>query len=448
MAQAVAAVVEAAVDALSVARASVWMLSDARDAIYCRDLFDAGARRHVSGAVLHAAQFPEYFAALETDKLIVADDARLDPRTCGFENGYLDVNGIGAILDAPVRVGGRCVGVLCHEHVGGARTWSVDDQAAASYLASLLSLALEIERRREGERLLAESLSLLQVTMEAIGEGILAVNRNGSVVAWNRRFVEMWAIDEALLSTAGDGGPRLHALANQTFDPASYIRRARGIFDTPDLEAVDTIELRDGRVFERTSRPQLAHGAIVGRVWSFRDVTTQKRTEEALRQAEAKQRELATSDSLTGLANRRCVLEVLDRETIRACRTGRPLSAALLDLDNFKRINDDYGHGMGDEVLQQLAEDLRGRLRRTDTVGRYGGEEFLVLLPETDGATAVRLLDQIRAHVARPRERVPVFTMSGGVAEFVPDTMSASDLVDAADAKLYLAKRRGRNRVC
>lgn len=176
---AIGVVVETAVDALSVGRASVWMLSEDRTSITCRDLYEASSRRHSGGAALSAKAFPAYFAALENDKLIVADDAHLDPRTCAFSEGYLRPFRIGALLDAPIRVGGRCVGVLCNEHVGDARSWTVDDQAAASYLASLLSLALEIDRRRDGERRLAESLSLMRVTMEAIGEGILAVDRHG-----------------------------------------------------------------------------------------------------------------------------------------------------------------------------------------------------------------------------------------------------------------------------
>ena len=441
------AITETAVSAVDVERASVWLLDEARARLVCEDLFERGPGRHTSGVELLAAAYPRYFAALGSEEVIAAADAHHDPRTSEFSAGYLGPLGIGAMLDAPIRSGGRVVGVLCHEHVGAVRSFHVDEQNTANYLASLVSLSLELRRRMDGEREVATSLSLLRAAFEATGEGILAVDGRGSVVAHNQRFVEMWSMPEELLGEAGDGGPRLHFLAEQTADPEAFVARARAVFGEPEAEGTDLLELHDGRSIERTSRPQWLGGAVLGRVWSYRDVTHLKRVEAALRASEEQLRELASRDALTGLHNRRHLHQRLSEEIARARRTGRGFAVAMLDIDHFKRVNDEHGHQTGDEVLQALAADLRARLRQTDGVGRWGGEEFLLVLPETTRADALRLLEELRAHVARDRAPLPRFTVSVGVAEFPADGGELLPLVAAADTRLYEAKHAGRDRV-
>lgn len=159
---------------------------------------------------------------------------------------------------------------------------------------------------------------------------------------------------------------------------------------------------------------------------------------------------LATTDELTALHNRRHLFELAERECARARRTGRPLAAMMLDIDRFKQVNDTYGHKVGDEVLRAVARRLEGCLRQEDILGRYGGEEFVVILPETGRATARTIAQRLLAGVRDekiPTAHGPVsVTMSIGVAvsEDPPDPMT---LVDEADAALYAAKRAGRNRV-
>jgi diguanylate cyclase (GGDEF)-like protein len=429
-------ITETAVSAIQVERASV-----------CEDLFERTAGKHSRGTELFAADFPSYFLALGSEEVIAAEDAHHDPRTLEFSESYLGPLGIGAMLDAPIRSGGRVVGVLCHEHVGPQRAFFADEKNTASYLASLVSLALELRNRVNHEHELAESLSLLRATFEATGEGILAVDAKGSAVAHNARFAEIWGVPERLFGPDGDGGPRLRFLADQTTDPEGYVTRARTIFADRECESTDLIELRDGRSIERTSRPQWLERKVIGRVWSFRDVTHLREVEAALRQSEARLRELSIRDSLTGLFNRRHLHQRLAEEIARADRSGRRFSVAMLDLDNFKQVNDEHGHQTGDEVLIAFAEDLAGRVRRTDCVGRWGGEEFLLILPETERSYALQLLEELRAHVARPREGLPAFTVSAGVAEFPADGRDVLPLVAAADSRLYEAKHLGRNRV-
>jgi len=155
-------------------------------------------------------------------------------------------------------------------------------------------------------------------------------------------------------------------------------------------------------------------------------------------------------DSLTGLLNHTTTKEQLEIEVLRARRSAVVLSFAMIDIDRFKSVNDSYGHLMGDRVIKSMARILSQRLRKTDIIGRYGGEEFAVILPGTDGATAVRVLDEIRRgfgeihhHSSKGDFEV---TFSCGVAEF-PHCRDAASLGDAADKALYEAKRSGRNRI-
>jgi two-component system cell cycle response regulator len=160
--------------------------------------------------------------------------------------------------------------------------------------------------------------------------------------------------------------------------------------------------------------------------------------------------EQATHDALTGLWNRLAILEALDREVARSLRERRPLTIIMADLDHFKQINDSFGHLVGDSVLRQTAHRLLMTLRPYDTVGRYGGEEFLLVLPGCDADSGFALAERLRSNIsAEPTadDDHPIqVTVSLGVATLQPG-MSASELLRIADEGLYAAKRAGRNRV-
>ncbi|MBV9931507.1 MAG: diguanylate cyclase [Alphaproteobacteria bacterium] len=159
----------------------------------------------------------------------------------------------------------------------------------------------------------------------------------------------------------------------------------------------------------------------------------------------------ATTDTLTGLANRRHLIATIDTEVRRARRTGRSLSFAILDIDHFKRINDTHGHAGGDAVLREIAAVLRETTRETDLLGRIGGEEFAVLMPETDTAQAERACERLRAAVAgrtislAPGVETRV-TISTGVA-LLSGEEAGDQLMARADRALYEAKAGGRNQV-
>lgn len=167
-----------------------------------------------------------------------------------------------------------------------------------------------------------------------------------------------------------------------------------------------------------------------------------------LDRAEGKLTELARRDALTGVYNRRYFLELAVREFQRSERYGLPLSLILLDVDNFKQINDTYGHAVGDEVLVNLAEILRSSLRGFDTLARYGGEEFVIMLPETSLVGAGNVAERIRRSVERaPADFFAELTISAGVSELKQDTAGLDDLLGQADRALYQAKEGGRNLV-
>lgn len=161
---------------------------------------------------------------------------------------------------------------------------------------------------------------------------------------------------------------------------------------------------------------------------------------------------MTITDGLTQLYNKRYLLEVLEKEMSRAKRYERPLSVIMLDIDFFKKINDRYGHIAGDAILKELGRLLSKRIRKEEIVTRYGGEEFLVLLPETIGKGALSMGESIRSmvdeHVFPFEDQRLHITISAGVAEYDPGKHNRpSDLVKDADGNLYKSKQGGRNRV-
>jgi diguanylate cyclase (GGDEF)-like protein/PAS domain S-box-containing protein len=159
----------------------------------------------------------------------------------------------------------------------------------------------------------------------------------------------------------------------------------------------------------------------------------------------------ATHDSLTGLLNRTELNNALEKEMARATRYGRPYSLMMIDIDHFKLVNDNYGHQAGDKVLMELAQILGLATRTADVVGRFGGEEFLVMLPELDHEQALLLAERIRraveAHVIRNQDRTINVTVSIGVASYPEHGDDVEKLVRASDNAMYKAKSDGRNRI-
>src|ERR1019366_3947396 len=174
--------------------------------------------------------------------------------------------------------------------------------------------------------------------------------------------------------------------------------------------------------------------------------------QEELVEAREALREQATRDGLTGLWNRTAIFDILQNELARSARSGEPLIVLMADLDGFKPVNDHFGHMAGDAVLRQVAARMRASVRRYDAVGRYGGEEFLMVLPGCELPAGLVLAERIRDAIGSECFRagdaeIRLTCSLGAACAIAPAIPQADDLVREADAALYRAKRPGRNRV-
>ncbi len=588
---ALAQVTELATELLRVERASVWRFDKHELSIVCLDLYEAGPRRHSKGAIISREQAPRYFEALMRERCIAADDARTDPRTSQFTQGYLDPLGIGAMLDAPVFARGQMIGVVCHEHIGEARVWEFWEELLAGTVADFVALVTEASERLRAEQQLGlyrthlEELERLRSDeVQRIRSGI-GLHTAADADELEREVLDTspvpFIISDLERATIRYASPRAAALFDLT--PADVVGRSALDFYVDPLERASVareLELA-GKVENAVVRLKTASGwpfwallsaqrltfegapcALVG----FSDITAQKVAEAAVRRSEQsiralfaaapvamalirvedsialfangrcadlfglpldeipgqkapdfyvdphdrerirarafqdgmvdgevvrmkrrngeefwallsariiefegeaallagisdvteqkvleeRLRDLATKDELTGLCNRRHFIELAEIELSRSRRKSAPTSLAMLDIDHFKLVNDHFGHATGDRALFELARAMKETLRGSDISARLGGEEFVVLLPETtlEGALAVteRLRERVgRAEVPIGDGRLAKITVSAGIAELLP-TEGLDALLKRADDALYLAKERGRNR--
>jgi diguanylate cyclase (GGDEF)-like protein len=240
------------------------------------------------------------------------------------------------------------------------------------------------------------------------------------------------------------------------------VRLGRAHEREPHRRSLLECELCGGLAGPSLCTPSLVGGEVIGSVLLECDGPIaddmRRRVQESVAQAApvlANLRNLslaetrAMTDKLTGLANRRSIEDTLKRMAAQSARTLTPLAAIMLDLDHFKQVNDVYGHDRGDEVLAAVGAAITGCLRESDFAGRYGGEEFLILLPESDHAGTLITAERLRTTIARlriPQENVTI-TASLGLSVMPEDAVTAADLLRCADRALYAAKRGGRNRV-
>jgi diguanylate cyclase (GGDEF)-like protein len=305
---------------------------------------------------------------------------------------------------------------------------------------------LDRERRtRERVEAAAKELRILQAALDHVDYGVILLDENLRARFINRASRKLWSIPEAL----ADSRPHFGELMRNACDI--------GAFALPAAELDAYVEQRVALVRAGDGTPidlHLASGSTVrfrcealpagGRFLSYTDVT------DLVRHAEALER-LATTDDLTGIWNRRHFLALAEAPWTRFVRDRKPLAVLVLDLDLFKSINDRFGHDVGDSVIEHVA-GVCGRLKReTDILARFGGEEFVLLLPDTRGADAVAFAEELRRRIeAEPLAIDGEFlriTTSIGVAEAETRMASLGDLLKRADQALYDAKRDGRNRV-
>lgn len=275
-----------------------------------------------------------------------------------------------------------------------------------------------------------------------IADGVYVMDGRGVITFVNQRAVELlgYRADELVGAVAHDlfhHHSDARALPLEQC-PIHQVIRTRGRYEG-DEQFVDS----QGQLLtvQVASQPMLAGERVVGAVTVFRDVTDQKQLEEQLRLS-------STTDSLTGAYNRRFLQENLLKELYRAERHDHPFSLIMLDVDHFKLVNDRFGHSVGDQVLRHLVRLVQGRVRTSDLLARWGGEEFMLLLPATSVDAAHTLAEELRVALQNSQlEDVGTVTASFGVTGRVPDD-TVDLLLQRVDRLLYQAKQAGRNRVC
>jgi diguanylate cyclase (GGDEF)-like protein/PAS domain S-box-containing protein len=424
---------------------------NSRDAIMLADF--NGQRSYASAAVERMIGWPlKEFVRINVLDLVHPEDR---PRAEAVVEA-LHAGAEGAMIEC--RVSKYTGGYIWVE--ASARIVS-DPKTGAPY--GILNIVRDITERKQFEESRAFHHSLIRAIYEVSLEGILVVNNEGKIVSYNNRFADVWKIPRPDFpselneeSTPIIDELMLSEVANRVKDREAFLTRVRALYADPNATDQCEILLNDGRTLERYSTSvRSENGNHLGRVWFFRDISERKSAEAKLQDAYKTVETLASTDSLTGLANRRRFDQVLHNEWRRGLREQRPLSLLMIDADLFKSYNDTYGHPRGDSCLKQIAEAAEDVAARPgDLVARFGGEEFAVILPNTGSSGALKIAQEIcdamrvRA-LPHAESSLGIMTVSVGCATLVPALgLHAVNLIELADEALYKAKRAGRNRVC
>jgi diguanylate cyclase (GGDEF)-like protein/PAS domain S-box-containing protein len=370
--------------------------------------------------------------AERTGEPLRVDDATRDDRFA--RDPYLAGLERCSLLVVPIQSHGRSRAMLLLENRLSRGAFSADRLDAVMLVAGQLAVCLD--------NALAERFrSLVQRSSELT----LVCDRSGTLSYASSAAVELLGVEATALAGRSVGDVIAASDREVLLGWVARTGAAAGLTSEANETLTCRLEPRDGeeRWAEVTLTDLSADPAVSGLMLRLRDVTERRRLERALE-------ELATTDPLTGMANRRRFDETLRAEAERCLRAGSPLTLLLLDIDHFKAVNDTYGHPAGDAVLKAVAAQCRAAVRDIDLVARVGGEEFAVLLVEADPVEGEQVADRMRRLVAATHVPIPghpplTCTVSLGVAAFTSDP---TDLMTRADAALYRAKAEGRNRVC
>ena len=411
-----------------------------------RDLIEGsiqGVLIHVDGKAVFANKaYANIFGYDDPEELLVQDSARdhIAPQHRERMRRYTEARLRGEEITAYEFEGIRKDGSrIWLENIGRAITWEGKP--------AIQRTVVDVTQRKLAEENLRAAEEQTRLILESAGEGIYGLDLDGRTTFVNPAAAEMLGYTTEELV-----GKPMHALVHHSYpDGTAYPRENCPMYAafTDGKTHIVTDEVlwrKDGSSFpvEYTSTPTRKDGELVGAVIVFRDITERKQVEDELQR-------LAATDPLTGLANRRHFIEVAEAETARARRYNNPLSVVIADVDHFKKVNDQFGHAVGDEALVQIAGLCLKAIRSSDVFARFGGEEFAAILPVTPMSKAELLADRLRQQIEKVEietEKGPVsLTLSFGVAQFTPKDGSIENTLNRADKALYAAKKAGRNRV-
>ncbi|WP_293764294.1 PAS domain S-box protein [uncultured Aquitalea sp.] len=390
-----------------------------------------------SGLIQDANPSAERFYGYSRDELVGMPMSRINQMTKDKVSGLLNA----ALSRAHNHF------TFTHKVRGGElRTVEVYSSPVESHGKKMLfSIIHDITARRKAEEAFMLQQQQLLAIIENFHGAVVVENQHGDVVLANRQYCRIFMPGVAPEQLKGIRREQLIEQVMQVFaDPPAIQSRLQELTFARDPVLGDEVLLADGRVMERDHVPIIVERQLRGFLRVYRDITLRKRQERELR-------ELATTDALTGVANRRSYMEKLQEEFVRFQRFGDPVSVLMMDIDHFKAVNDTWGHAAGDKVLRAFAEVSRSVIRQVDTLGRVGGEEFSVVLPACSLASASKLAERVRKAVAAKRVSNGKDTLrmkvSIGVSCFDAAHQGPDVAMALADQALYEAKLNGRNQV-
>ncbi len=298
--------------------------------------------------------------------------------------------------------------------------------------------------KKPSDNVAQENWHLIFQSLDRLAEGITIIDKDDRLVLFNHQAASYLGFDDKMkvgvkvADIAGKKKPAKGGKKGEKIDPGSLLLQQLAASHESKPQFFER-ELPEGRVLSVRANPIPGGGVIT----LYTDITERKAFERRLI-------EMATRDELTGLVNRREFFTLAHHEEERAKREGHVVAVMMIDADFFKKINDTYGHAAGDEVLRDLANNCRKIFRRTDICGRYGGEEFSVVLPGANEQISKQIAERLRASIAASvvdsDQGKVTYTVSIGISTGVGKAVHIEELLDRADRALYTAKAQGRNR--
>lgn len=429
-------ITESAARTLDVSRVGVWLYDRQHTKISCLDLFECASNCHTGSLTMWASDYPEFFKALEDERVIAITDVGIDPRTEALVKPYFGHHGIRSTLMVPILLSGHTIGVVGYEHVGIAREWTTDEQSFASSIADIVSLLMEVSERKKTET----DLRIRTSAMNAANDQIVITDIQGRVEFVNPSFER-----ETGFSFNELEGKLPDFLTSDKHDAGFYNDLWDSLFSGRTWHGEITLNRRDDSVVveDVTITPIKNESKAVERFIAIKRNITDKKI------YEKKLDHLAHHDHLTGLPNRLLFSDRLTQCLAHSERRKNALAVLFIDLDRFKLINDTLGHSVGDLLLKAVAERLHNNIREADTIARMGGDEFTIILSDVDNAHEIasvtrRVADVMSAPFVLAGQELFV-TTSIGVSIYPTDGIDVETLVKNADSAMYRAKEQGRN---